>query len=41
MIEKALVASRNEENGELIEKCEDYFKEIEHEIEKKNFTFRD
>ncbi len=39
LIEKALVASRNEEYGELIEKCEDYFKEIEHEIGRKNFIF--
>jgi hypothetical protein len=39
MIQKALVESRNEEYGELIEKCEDFFKEIEHEIERKNFIF--
>lgn len=38
-IHAALVESRNEEYGELIEKCEDFFKEIAAEIERKNFIF--
>ena len=38
-INKAIVDSRNEEYGELIEKCEDYFKEIDFEIERQNFIF--
>ena len=39
LINQALIDSRNEEYGELIEKCEVYFKEIAHEIERKNFIF--
>jgi hypothetical protein len=39
LIYKALMESRNEEYQELIEKCEDYFKEIKFEIERKNFVF--
>lgn len=39
LIRKALVDSRNEEYQEVIEKCEDYFKEIKFEIERKNFIF--
>ncbi len=38
-INKAIIDSRKEEYGELIEKCEDYFKEIDFEIERKNFIF--
>jgi len=38
-IQTALMESRNEEYGELIEKCEAYFKEIAYEIERKNFIF--
>jgi hypothetical protein len=38
-INKAIIDSRNEEYGELIEKCEDYFKEIDLEIERENFIF--
>ncbi len=32
-------AARNEEYGELIEQCEEFFKEIEKETARKNFTF--
>jgi hypothetical protein len=39
LIRKALVESRNEEYQEVIEKCEDFFKEINFEIERKNFIF--
>jgi len=39
LIRKALVESRDEEYQELIEKCEDFFKEIASEIERKNFIF--
>jgi len=39
LIRKALIESRNEEYRELIEKCEDFFKEIASEIERKNFIF--
>jgi hypothetical protein len=39
LIKKALVESRNEEYREVIEKCEDFFKEIKFEIERKNFIF--
>lgn len=39
MIQKKLMESRNEEYEELIEKCEDYFKEITKEIECQNFIF--
>lgn len=39
LIWKTFVASRDEEYGEFIEKCEDYFKEIAMEIEQKNFIF--
>jgi len=38
-INRAIIDSRNEEYGELIEKCEDYFKEIDFEIERQNFIF--
>ena len=38
-INKAFIDSRNEEYQELIEKCEDFFKEIDFEIERKNFIF--
>lgn len=38
-IYKAFADSRNEEYQEIIEKCEDYFKEIAFEIERKNFIF--
>lgn len=30
---------RNEEYQELLGKCDDFFREIEHETEKKNFTY--
>ena len=39
LIKKAIVESRNEEYQEVIEKCEDFFKEIQFEIERKNFIF--
>ncbi|WP_332237148.1 Chromate resistance protein ChrB [Sporolactobacillus sp. KGMB 08714] len=32
-------SARNEEYGELLEQCEDFFKEINKEIGRKNFTF--
>ncbi len=32
-------AARDEEYGELLEQCEDFFKEIDKEIARKNFTF--
>lgn len=35
----AFIDSRNEEYQELIEKCEDFFKEIKFEINRKNFIF--
>ena len=38
-IYKAFADSRNEEYQEIIEKCEDYFKEIAYEMERKNFIF--
>ena len=38
-IKKVFTASRSEEYQELIEKCEDFFKEINFEIERKNFIF--
>ena len=38
-IYRAFAESRNEEYQEIIEKCEDYFKEIAFEIERKNFIF--
>jgi hypothetical protein len=38
-INKAFIESRNEEYQELIGKCEDFFKEIDFEIERKNFIF--
>lgn len=41
--EKAIIdkfnEARNEEYGELLEQCGDFFKEIEKETERKNFTF--
>lgn len=36
---KAFIDSRNEEYQEIIEKCEDFFKEIESEINRQNFIF--
>lgn len=36
---KALAASRDEEYVEVIEQCEAFFKEIEHEIGRENFIF--
>ena len=38
-INKVFTESRNEEYHEFIEKCEDFFKEIASEIERKNFIF--
>ena len=38
-IYKALIDSRNEEYHEVIQKCEDFLKEIEFEIGRKNFIF--
>ena len=38
-IHKAFIDSRNEEYQEVIAKCEDFFKEIRFEIERKNFIF--
>jgi len=38
-INKAFVDSRNEEYKEIIDKCEAFFKEIEYEIGRENFTF--
>jgi len=35
----AFIDSRNEEYQEIIEKCEDFFKEIEFEIGRQNFIF--
>lgn len=32
-------AARDEEYGELLEQCDDFFKEIDKEIARKNFTF--
>jgi CRISPR/Cas system-associated endoribonuclease Cas2 len=32
-------AARDEEYGELLEQCEDFFKEIDKEIARENFTF--
>lgn len=32
-------AARNEEYGELLEQCEDFFKEMDKETERKNFTY--
>jgi len=32
-------AARDEEYGELFEQCEDFFKEIDKEIARENFTF--
>jgi len=39
LIASAFQGARDEEYGELIEKCEDYFKEIDFEIERQNFIF--
>ncbi|OPY70110.1 MAG: hypothetical protein A4E57_00750 [Syntrophorhabdaceae bacterium PtaU1.Bin034] len=39
LIAKAFQESRDEEYGELIAKCEDFFKEIAFEIERQNFIF--
>lgn len=36
---QAFIESRNEEYQEIIEKCEDFFKEIEFEIDRQNFIF--
>ncbi|MBM4145305.1 MAG: chromate resistance protein ChrB [Nitrospira sp.] len=38
-IGKVFIDSRNEEYKELIEKCEDFFREIKFEINRKNFIF--
>jgi len=38
-IVQAFICSRNEEYEEVIEKCEDFFKEIESEITRRNFIF--
>jgi hypothetical protein len=38
-IVRAFIDSRNEEYQEIIEKCEDFFKEIEYEIGRQNFIF--
>ena len=38
-ITQVFIDSRNEEYKEVIEKCEDYFKEIEFEIGRQNFIF--
>jgi hypothetical protein len=38
-MQKVFIDSRNEEYQELIEKCEDFFKEIKFEINRKNFIF--
>jgi hypothetical protein len=38
-ITQVFIDSRNEEYQEVIEKCEDYFKEIEFEIGRQNFIF--
>jgi len=38
-IRQALLAASNEEYGEIIEKCDDFLKEIEMEIARKNFIF--
>ncbi len=38
-VHKVFTESRNEEYEEVIEKCEDFFKEIDFEIERKNFIF--
>jgi len=35
----AFISARNKEYEELIEKCEDFFKEISFEIERQNFIF--
>jgi len=39
LISKVFRESRDEEYRELIDKCEDYFKELAYEIERKNFIF--
>ncbi len=36
---KAFIDSRNEEYKEIIDKCENFFKEIEYEIGRQNFSF--
>ena len=38
-LRKVFSDSRSEEYGELIKKCDDFFKEIENEIERRNFIF--
>jgi hypothetical protein len=38
-INQAFVSSSNEEYQEVIEKCEDFFKEIDFEINRQNFIF--
>jgi hypothetical protein len=38
-IYQAFIDSKNEEYGEIIAKCQDFFKEIEHEIQRENFIF--
>lgn len=39
MIAEKFNAARNEEYGELLEQCEEFFKEIDKEVDRKNFTF--
>lgn len=39
VIEKRFNSARDEEYGEFLEQCEDYFKEIDKEIARENFTF--
>ncbi|MEM1486273.1 Chromate resistance protein ChrB [Oscillospiraceae bacterium PP1C4] len=39
MIIEKFNTARNEEYGELLEQCEDFFKEIDKEIARENFTF--
>ena len=38
-IEERFNSARNEEYGELLEQCENFFKEIDKEIARENFTF--
>ncbi len=38
-IQRVFIESRNQEYRELIEKCEDFFREIDFEIQRRNFIF--
>ena len=38
-VEERFNSARDEEYGEFLEQCEDYFKEIDKEIARENFTF--